>query len=219
MKSLSDFECELAQASTLEEEFKVVFEGLILNTFTIGLGKINQLNLPTLEIRYPEIYETVKDKSIREVLIKIGMFDVDVFKNPDKEAVELGRPMVDKYGALIDALNTIGTYRFQEHFKTAFGWIDSVENLDRFYGGRGAVKVFLKALWALCMRLCRSGDEYAMNEEDYIKLKSWLKLDEIEYVTHKRRIERGIRRLGPICRELERRKRTVKKKLGLALSS
>jgi len=62
MKCLADFERELAQASTPEEKFKVVFEGLIRNVFTTGLRKIDQLNLATLEIRNPEIYETVKDK-------------------------------------------------------------------------------------------------------------------------------------------------------------
>jgi len=49
-----------------------------------------------------------------------------------------------------------------------------------------------------------------VTEENYIKLKAWLKLDEIEYVTHKGRIESGIRWLAPIYSKLEKRKRTYK---------
>jgi len=144
------------------------------------------------------------------------MYNINIFKNPDKSEVKLERPMADEYGAIFDALNTVGAYRFQEHFETAYGWIVSVEDLSGFYGGPDAVKVFLKALWALCQCLCRSGDGYVVDEENYIKLKAWLKLDEIEYVSHKGRIER-IRWLAPIYSKLEKRKRTIKKNIGLTL--
>lgn len=148
------------------------------------------------------------------------MYDINIFKNPDKSGVELGRPMADEYGALFDALETVGAYRFQEHFETAYGRIGSVEDLGGFYGGSDAVKVFLKALYLLCKYVTlgefRLG--YEVNEENYGKLTAWLKLDEIESVSHKGRIER-IRWLAPIYSKLEKRKRTIKKRIGLTLSS
>jgi len=201
MKCLADFERELTEAPTLEEKFNAMFEGLILNVFTLGQKEINQLNLATLEIRNPKIYETVKDKNVRQTLVKIGMFEVNIFKNPDKNAVELGGPMVHEYDGLFEALYTIGAYRFSDFFETAYGTVVSAKDLSEFYGGPDAVKVFLKGLYDLCKYVCPSGHyrPRSVNEENYSKLRTWLSLDHIRFVTHRRRIEHGIQRsLGPI---------------------
>ena len=218
MRGLADFERELNSASTLEERFKIVFEGLILNVFTCGLREIDRLNLVTLEIRDPEIYETVKDKGVREVLVKIGMYDVNIFKNPDKNAVELGfsAGYIDyPYDKLFESLHTIGAYKFTDHFETALGGIVSAKDRSMFYGGSDAVKVFLKALYALCKYICRSGDHrYVVNKENYSKVSAWLSLDKMTYGTRRRRMEDGLWRLGPICDVLKKHKRTIKKKMG-----
>lgn len=218
MRALKDFERELSEASTLEEKFKAVFEGLILNVFTLGLREIDELNLATLEFRNPEIYETVKDKGTREALVKIGMFDVNVFKNPDKSEVELGFPrgfLEYPYGSLFEALHPIGTYKFRDYFQTAHGTIVSVKDPSGFYGGPDAVKVFLKALYALCKYICPSGDyrPRSVNEKNYSKLMAWLALDNIRSVSHRHRIEDGIRRLGPIYGVLEKHKRIIRRKM------
>lgn len=230
LRCLADFERELNEAPTLEGKFKVIFEGLILNVFTCGLKEIGQLNLATLEIRNPEVYETVKDKEVREALVRIGIFDVDVFKNPNKNAVELGfgpgtlYEMGSPDSPLFEALYTIGAYKFKDYFETQFGRIISVRDLTNFYGGPDAVKVFLKALYVLCKLMCRRSTypngnyTYVVDEESSRKLKAWLELDKIEYVTHQRRIENGLSYLGGIYLELEKHKRTIKEKLGLILN-
>ena len=223
MRCLADFERELIEASTMEEKFNAIFKGLILNVFSCGLRKIDRFDLANLELKEPQVFETVKDKNVRQVLVKIGMFEVDIFKNPDKNAVELRRPIVDDYGydVLFEALYTIGAYKFGDFFDTAFGTIVSVKDLSKFYGGSDAVKVFLKALYALCKYVCSPGDYRlrSVNEENYSKLKTWLSLDHIETISHRRRIEDGIQRsLGPIYGVLEKHKSTIKRKIGLTLS-
>jgi hypothetical protein len=48
-----------------------------------------------------------------------------------------------------------------------------------------------------------------VNEENYGKLRAWLALDDISFITHRIRIEDGIRKLGPIYGILEKHKSTI----------
>lgn len=160
MRGLADFERELNEASTLEEKFEAIFKALILNTFTSGLNLIDQLNLATLEIRYPEVYEAVKDKGVREVLVRIGIFDVDMFKNSDRSAIELGfrsGTLGYPYLPFFQALHMI--------------WEHKYKDLADLYGGPDAVKVLLKALHVLYKLMYRR-DTCMVDEEKYQKLKA-----------------------------------------------
>ena len=196
MKGVDDFEHELSSASSSEEKFKVLFKGMILNVFCLGLKNIDQWNLATLEIRCPEIYETIKDKEIRKLLVKIGMFN-SVSKNSNKDALEIALSFQSYYDYLFDALATIGAYKFSDCFETAHGRIVSIKDSVNLYGRSEAVKVFLRALYILCKDILKEEKQgYQLDEKVYPKLEAWLELDKIEFVSHRERIEKAMRWLG-----------------------
>ena len=81
-RSLELFERELAACSDWRDAFKAALEGLVNNTFTRSLEKINETNLPTLELRDPDAYATIKDRRIREGLVVSDLFQVARHRGP-----------------------------------------------------------------------------------------------------------------------------------------
>jgi len=75
-RDLGSFERELEDTGDWRDAFKVALDGLTNNTFTRSLREIHETNLPTLELRNPEAYATIKDRRIREGLILSRLFQV-----------------------------------------------------------------------------------------------------------------------------------------------
>ena len=68
------FKRELEGYSDWWDSFKVALDGLTNNVFAKSLREINETNLPTLKLRNPDVYETIKNRKIREALIVSGRF-------------------------------------------------------------------------------------------------------------------------------------------------
>ena len=189
---------EAETKGSLNSIFEIVFHALVYNYFTEGLHGIVKLNLPTLRIRYPEVYETIKDKEIRKELVIAELFDVSRFKGLKEDDLELDYPNnsigFGEYSYVLEALNYIGSYKYGD-------------KEEEMYGGKDAPKVFFQALYTLCEILYEKGDA---TEEVVARLWEWLNPASITYLTHKEAIDRGIKRLIFVYRTLKGRKNRLK---------
>lgn len=143
LRGLESFERELAGCGDGRDAFRMALDGLVNNTFTRSLREINETNLPTLELRNPDAYATIKDQRIREALVTSCLFQVARHRGPgaaeDLEICWDERPDSERLLRAIVGLT--------EGRKSAIpppgGWPCQA------YEGGDAVKVFLRALDAV----------------------------------------------------------------------
>jgi len=114
-----------------KERVKVALKGLLNNTFTRSLWDIHNLDLATLKMQNPEAYETVKERGMREALVKSKLFAVGRWKSPNAEK----------------DIEIVFNHRYMELLST-------LSNLAKVYGkpvyrGEDAAKVFLKSLYLI----------------------------------------------------------------------
>jgi len=75
-RDLESFERELMGSGDWRDAFKVALDGIVNNIFTRSLRKIDETNLPTLELRDPDAYATIRDRKTREALVVSRLFQV-----------------------------------------------------------------------------------------------------------------------------------------------
>ena len=139
-RDLESFERGLKDAGDWRNAFRVALKGLVNNKFTRSLREIDKTNLPTLEIRNPETYETIKDRRVREALIISGLFQVARHRGP--RAVEDLEIFLDvEHDRLLRAI--IGLTERRKSAIPSGGWSEQP------YAGGEAAKVFLRALHAV----------------------------------------------------------------------
>lgn len=85
--SYEEFEKRLKEADR-EGRVRLALEGIMGNVLTKRLQVIRDLNLETLEIRFPDAWEAVKVKTAREALVMSGLFVASPWKGP-KEDLEI----------------------------------------------------------------------------------------------------------------------------------
>lgn len=133
--SYEKFEKRLKSAGS-EEKIKVALEGLLNNVFTRNLNEIHHSDLSTLEMQNPEAYETIRDKKIREALIKSKLFALARWKSPNaEEDIEIEFDSLFGH-RLLYTLNEVA----RDHYEP---------ELNEAYGGEGAVKTFLRSLYII----------------------------------------------------------------------
>ena len=133
--SYEAFEEKLRSASW-EERVRLALEGIRDNVITRHLSEIGDpdLNLPTLEIRFPEVYEAIKDKNARISLVLAGLFIASSWKGP-KEDLELVLPTAAELNYAVrdcSAVHLIGK-----------------GSKEPAYTGSDAVRVLIRSLLAL----------------------------------------------------------------------
>jgi len=117
---------------------EVFLDGIMRNLFYRGVREVDRYSLDTLRIRYPEIYETVRDEKVREALVLAEMFTVNPFKG---SGVEIVINEEDRY--LRDFID--GWHLWITLCKPYVG-------RARYVGG-DAVKIFLKSTFLLSKTL------------------------------------------------------------------
>lgn len=142
MRSFSLFEEALQRADTWERRIETCLDGILNNLFYRGAWLISKLNLATLEVRYPELYETVRNIKVRKALILSGMFKAKPFSSVlverfGEEALEVE---IDEEAA--------GSVQATRDFFLMLG-LEEETNINELYGGGDAVKVFLKSAFIL----------------------------------------------------------------------
>jgi len=140
---LKSFERELEDAGDWRYSFKVALDGLVNNTFTRRLREIGETNLPTLEVRYPDAYATIKDRKIREALIASGLFQIA--RERSSQAVE---DLEIRWDSRIDSQRILyAVEALAASRDLATSPMSGLKGLP--YTGREAAVVFLRALDAL----------------------------------------------------------------------
>lgn len=136
-KDYATFEREFSEAARWEDKVRVCLEGIFNNVFFRGAKFISDLNMETLKIRIPELYETVEDDNIRRALVISEMFKV-AYKAAilHAEGIELELDI------------------------NSYGWVflTSIRQRDfnysnELYGGKDAVKVFFKSVFFIAEEL------------------------------------------------------------------
>jgi len=145
MKDYANFERKLIETDLLEDKVRVCLEGIFNNVFFRGAKTISDLDLQTLRLRFPELYETVKDNDIRKGLVISGLFKV-AYKYPEPsqwtdEEIEIEIDLNEPYSC--GYTWCFLTFIRQEDFR----------NLEELYVGRDAVKVFFKSIYFIAEEL------------------------------------------------------------------
>jgi hypothetical protein len=142
MKDYAYFERKLIEAGRWEDRVGVCLDGIFNNVFFRGLKTISDLDLGTLRLRFPELYETVKDNDVRRGLVVSGFFKV-AYKHPpsriEDEEIEIE----------LDELPSSG---YAWCFLTSIRQSD-FSNLEELYGGADAVRVFFKSVYLIAEEL------------------------------------------------------------------
>jgi len=142
LSDLESFEMELAGCGDWRDAFRVALEGLSNNVFTRSLYEIDKTNLPTLELRNPDAYATIKDRRTREALVVSRLFQVA--RRPGAiEDLEIcwdtWPPHTDRFLCAVAALAE----------PTGSTTPPETEKRRHPYSDNEAVKVFLRALDAV----------------------------------------------------------------------
>jgi hypothetical protein len=123
---------EKLKSTSWEDRVRLAIKGVRDNIITMHLKKLRDLNLPTLEIRFPEVYEAVKDENARKALVLTGLFIVSNWKGP-KECLELEWPQFpDLTSVLCDC-----------------SWGVGKEDERPLYTGTDAVRILVRSLLIL----------------------------------------------------------------------
>lgn len=150
LRSLASFERELEGAGDYRDAFRVALDGLTNNIFTRSLRGIDLTSLPTLEMCYPEVYATIKDRRIREALVASGLFQVARHRGPRAvENLEIWWDWRPDVQSLLRAVERLITSRYPATPPPG-------ERPGQPYMGLEAVKVFLRALDAVIGEIGRS---------------------------------------------------------------
>jgi len=89
-RNLESFKQDLKGYSDWRASFRVVLDGLTNNVFAISLREINKANPPTLKLRNPDEYGTIKNWTIREALIVSSRFQAThIEKSISRRGVEV----------------------------------------------------------------------------------------------------------------------------------
>lgn len=149
-RDLESFERELESCSDCRDAFRVALDGLTNNVFAGSLREISETNLPTLKLRNPDVYETIKNRKIREALIVSGLFQVARHRGPkaveDLEICWDGRPDINRL-----LLDVVRLTKGPDSAKPP------AEGLPEPYSGGEAAKVFIQALHAV-IKIIGKGD-------------------------------------------------------------
>jgi len=140
VKDYAHFKGRLAEASRWEDKIKICLEGIFNNVFLRGAKIISDLDLETLRLRFPELYETVKDKEVRKALVVSELFKV-AYKRPT-------------WGSLDDEVEVEFDHRcnYMSGMLTCICQKDFGDS-EELYGGRDAVKVFFKSIHLIAEEL------------------------------------------------------------------
>ena len=163
-RDLESFERELEGAGDWRDAFRVALDGLVNNKFTLSLREINETNLPTLELRNPDAYATIKNRKTREALVVSGLFQVGIKRSlRAKEDVEIC------WDTRIDSDRILrAIFKLSENRESG--------TQEELYTGADAVKVFLRALYSVISEMREDGGK---------------KFNELHKITHGREMRYG----------------------------
>jgi hypothetical protein len=143
------FERRLSGIGRWGDKVQLCLEGVFNNVFYRGAKLISDLNIGTLEERFPEVYETVRDNDVRRALVVSELFRV-------KPEYAAAKRLLEKLGVkeleieIDDANPSWGSHGFS--FLTSIRQSD-FSNLEGLYGGGDAVKVFFKSIFLIAEEL------------------------------------------------------------------
>jgi len=132
------FKRRLSEASEWENKIRICLEGIFNNIFFRGAKIISDLNIETLKVRFPELYETVRDNNVRKALVVSEMF-VATF-----ESTILRKMEVEELEVEMDPHMSPHGWAFMTSIRQ-----DDFTQLDDLYGGEDAVKVFFKSVFII----------------------------------------------------------------------
>jgi len=141
-KDYAAFKRGLSEASEWENKIRICLDGIFNNVFFRGAKIISDLNIETLKVRFPELYETVRDNNVRKALVISEMF-----------VATLESTILRKMG--VEELEVEMDPRMSPHgwaFMTSIGQ-DDFTQLDDLYRGEDAVKVFFKSVFIIAKDL------------------------------------------------------------------
>jgi hypothetical protein len=145
MKDYAYFERKLIEAGQWEDKVRVCLEGIFNNVFLRGAKIISDIDLETLRLRFPELYETVKDNDVRKGLVISELFKV-AYKHPPLRRCEDEEVEIE-----IDSNSPHGC---------GYTWClltsirqDDFRNSEELYGGVDAVKIFFKSVYFIAEEL------------------------------------------------------------------
>lgn len=167
----------LQNAKDSDAKIKVSVGGLYNNVFFQNVWDVHELNLPTLMIRCPEVYETVKDRSVREALVLTGIFEVSRFKSPRGEDLEI-ELSEDDFVRFYNIITCPQRWSFEERELNRYYPSDVSPPYTKripkekgyymdMYRGKDAARVFVHAFTELFTNL---GLEVDTNAEKYFYL-------------------------------------------------
>jgi len=119
---------------------KVSVMGLANNIFFRNIQFVHDLNLPTLRIREPDVYETVKPLNTRKALVLTGFFQASRFKGREED-LEIEMPN-------IYPMTHYDFYRFHRVVTDKGHWKFESTPMEE-YRGEDSVKVTIKAISTL----------------------------------------------------------------------
>ena len=143
MKDYKYFEKKLNDAKDDKELIKICLDGIFNNLFYRHSVLLNSLNIETLKIRYPELYETIADENVKKALVVSEMFKV-------KDQYSIMKKVIEKKGVEPELEIELEDYTHNPAFPmigTPYEII--VEDKDKIYSGKDAVKVFMKSIYIL----------------------------------------------------------------------
>lgn len=141
MEGFMHFEAALANANSWEERVRICLDGILNNIFYRGALLISRLDLETLRIRYPELYETIKDETVRNALIASELFKAK-FGSEVLHRLGVEAPEIEMDEQQYHIWDFLGVVRQEEFSQT-----------EGLYRGKDAVRVFLKSVLTLSEEL------------------------------------------------------------------